>query len=138
MKIGTADRYDVSAISCGRDQTLALLASGKVIGWGGDGSGRIPSSDPEYCTTPAPTRAVELLSRDFVRTIAAGDGLSLAVTQRRGVTAWGSRGGGVDGHAGAVHAAMPWPVAGLTRTRAVAAGEFQCAAIDESGALFTW
>ena len=58
------ERYDVAAISCGRDQTLALLASGKVIGWGGDGSGRIPSGDPEYCTTPAPTRAVEVLLRE--------------------------------------------------------------------------
>ena len=53
-------RYDVNAISCGRDHTLALLATGKVIGWGGDGSGRIPSGIPEYCTTPAPTRAVEV------------------------------------------------------------------------------
>ena len=47
------------SISCGRDHTLALLTTGKVIGWGGDGSGRIPSGMPEYCTTPAPTRPVE-------------------------------------------------------------------------------
>jgi alpha-tubulin suppressor-like RCC1 family protein len=56
--------YAVNAISCGRDHTLALLASGKVIGWGGDGSGRVPSSTPEYCTTPAPTHAVEVLLRE--------------------------------------------------------------------------
>ena len=59
-----AERFDVAAVSCGRDHTLALLAAGKVIGWGGDGSGRIPSGMPEYCTTPAPTRPVEVLLRE--------------------------------------------------------------------------
>ena len=67
-----ADRFDVRAVSCGRDHTLALLASGTVIGWGGDGSGRIPSDTPEYCTTPAPTRAVEVLLREPLAAFDAG------------------------------------------------------------------
>ena len=33
MSNGNAGRYDVTAISCGREQTLALLSNGKVIGW---------------------------------------------------------------------------------------------------------
>jgi len=97
MSNANAGRYDVSAIDCGRDQTLALLASGKVIGWGGDGSGRVPSGQPEYCTTPAPTHPVEVLSREALTSIAAGHGMSLGVTARREVTMWGSHGAGVDG-----------------------------------------
>ena len=133
-----SQRYDVAAVSCGRDQTLALLASGKVIGWGGDGSGRIPSGDPEYCTTPAPTRAVEVLLREPLAAVTAGAGVSLGITARREVTIWGAHGAGVDGRVGAVAAATPLRVQALSGVRAVAAGEFQCAAVDESGAVFTW
>ncbi len=74
-----ARKYKVASVSCGRDHTLALLDDGKVIGWGGDGSGRIPSGMPEYCTTPAPTRPVEVLLRDPVTAVAAGYGLSLGI-----------------------------------------------------------
>ena len=42
----TSDSYAVSTVSCGRDHTLALLSNGKVIGWGGDGSGRVPAAGP--------------------------------------------------------------------------------------------
>ena len=133
-----AGRYDVSAISCGREQTLALLSNGKVIGWGSEGSGRVPSGEPEYCTTPAPTRAVEVISGDPMRAVAAGHGVSLGVTARREVTAWGGSGAGVDGRAGAMAAAIPMTVGGVSAVRHVAAGEFQCAAIDEKGGLYTW
>ncbi|MFO1306200.1 MAG: hypothetical protein U1F54_20940 [Burkholderiales bacterium] len=138
MSNANAGRYDVSAISCGREQTLALLSNGKVIGWGSEGSGRVPSGEPEYCTTPAPTRAVEVISRDPMRAVAAGHGVSLGVDARRQVTAWGGSGAGVDGRAGAVAAAIPMAVAGVSAARRVAAGEFQCAAVDEQGALYTW
>jgi len=138
MSNGNAGRYDVTAISCGREQTLALLSNGKVIGWGSEGSGRVPSGEPEYCTTPAPTRAVEVISRETMRAVAAGYGVSLGVTSRREVTTWGAHGAGIDGKAGAVAAALPLPIAGLSSIRDVAAGEFQCAAIDDAGRLFTW
>ena len=95
----TTARYAVNSISCGRDHTLALLATGKVIGWGGDGSGRIPSGTPEYCTTPAPTQAVEVLAREPLTAIAAGHGVSLGVTTQRKVTVWGANGAGIGGRA---------------------------------------
>ncbi|MFO1312190.1 MAG: hypothetical protein U1F41_09025 [Burkholderiales bacterium] len=138
MSNANAWRYDVSAISCGREQTLALLRNGKVIGWGSEGSGRVPSGEPEYCTTPAPTRAVEVIASEPMRAVAAGHGVSLGVTARREVSAWGGSGAGVDGRAGAVAAAIPISVTGVGAVRRVAAGEFQCAAIDEAGRLYTW
>ena len=64
MTTSNTKTFAVTSISCGRDHTLALLTTGKVIGWGGDGSGRIPSGMPEYCTTPAPTRAVEVIMHE--------------------------------------------------------------------------
>src|SRR5260221_13639831 len=97
MTTSSSQAYAVTSISCGRDQTLALLANGKVIGWGGDGSGRIPSGQPEYCTTPAPTRAVEVLLREPLKGVAAGYGVSLGITARRDATTWGANGAGADG-----------------------------------------
>ena len=79
-----------------------------------------------------------MLLREPLKSVAAGYGVSLGVTTRREVTVWGARGAGVDGQIGAVAPATPLPVHALSSVRTVAAGEFQCAAIDETGALFTW
>ncbi len=133
-----SEKYTVTSVSCGRDQTLALLDNGKVIGWGGDGSGRIPSASPEYCTTPAPTRSVEVLLREPVTAVAAGYGLSLGITPQRRVAIWGANGAGIAGRLGAVAPATPLLLGELTGVRAVEAGEFQSAAIDGAGNLFTW
>src|SRR5882757_4457173 len=134
----TSDSYAVSMVSCGRDHTLALLSNGKVIGWGGDGSGRIPAASAEYCTSPAPTHAVEVLLQVPLSAIAAGEGISLGVTRRREMIAWGTHGAGIGGVIGAIAPATPLPIGQLSRIRVAAAAEFQCAAIDEDGALSTW
>src|SRR6516165_6401834 len=77
MSIGTAEGYHVASISCGRDHTLALLASGNVIGWGGDGSGRVAATTPEYCSTAyGPERPVEVKLASPLTSIAAGYGVS--------------------------------------------------------------
>src|SRR5258705_10661157 len=80
----------VRAIRCGRSHTLALLADGSVVGWGGDGSGRIPSGKPEYCTSKAPSGAVEVILREPLAGIAAGHGVSLGMTGPGPVVARGS------------------------------------------------
>ena len=49
--------YDVASVSCGRDHTLALLATGKAIGWGGDGSGRWSRPHPTSARRGAHRRA---------------------------------------------------------------------------------
>ena len=138
MTIPASGGYFVASISCGRDHTLALLADGKVIGWGGDGSGRIPSLTPEYCTTPAPTRAVEVLMHEPLTSISAGHGVSLGITTKRRVAVWGAHGAGLDGRLGDVAPATPQLLDNLGRVREVVAGEFQSTAIDDTGGLFTW
>ena len=90
-----------------------MLSNGKVIGWGGDGSRRIPTAVREYCTASAPTDAVEVLLQAPLTAIAAGDGMSLGVTLRREVTAWGANGADIDGVIGAVSPATPLRIAPL-------------------------
>ena len=42
--------FQVTAISGGKDQTLARLKSGEVLGWGGAGSGRITPFYVDICS----------------------------------------------------------------------------------------
>lgn len=75
MNNATAEGYLVKAVSCGRDHTLALLAGGRVMGWGGDGSGRLTAGVPDVCTSrKAPTQPVEVNLRPKLVALAAAWG----------------------------------------------------------------
>ena len=88
--------------------------------------------------TPAPTRAVEVILREPLTSIAAGYGVSLGITEQRKVVIWGANGAGIGGRIGAVAAATPQLLEDLAGVRSIVAGEFQFAAIDQAGALITW
>src|SRR5262245_38584251 len=131
--------YAIASVSCGRDHTLALLATGKAFGWGGDGSGRIPSGAPEYCSTRAARPdAVEVNMTEPLLAVAAGHGVSLAITAKRDVAVWGANAAGIAGRREAISPANPQPIAELRDVQAIAAGEFLFGAIDARGGLHTW
>src|SRR5204863_1762611 len=132
-------RHDVHSISCGRDHTLALLANGKVFGWGGDGSGRIPPGVPEYCSTStAPTRAVEVDTRHAMACVSAGHGISLGITVTKRVLVWGSNPAAAGGW-GSSHAFVPPRfVAEMANMRSIVAGEFLFGSVDDAGSVHTW
>ena len=139
MNAAPAPRHVVESISCGRDHTLALLADGKVIGWGGDGSGRVAPDTPGYCSTfKAPTRAVEVDLLQPLVAVTAGYGVSLGITARNEVAVWGANVAGIGGRHDAIALATPQLLADLTGARAVMAGEFLFGAIDTAGGVHTW
>ena len=70
--------------------------------------------------------------------VAAGYGVSLGITAQREVTVWGANGAGVGGRVGAVAPATPQRMPEVVGIRDVVTGEFQCAAVDHAGAVFTW
>jgi hypothetical protein len=41
----------IRAVSAGKSQTLALLMSGEVLGWGGAGGGRYSPENVDICST---------------------------------------------------------------------------------------
>ena len=132
-------RRVVASIACGRDHTLALLVTGKVFGWGGDGSGRVPPDTPEYCSTlKAPTSAVELNTQQALVSVAAGHGISLGITERRQVVVWGANAAGIGGRLNSVTLASPQRVESVSGAHTIVAGEFSFGAIDTDGAIFTW
>ena len=132
----------VDALSCGRDHTLALLASGRVLGWGGDGSGhRAPPLPPGVCSAPtadgAPV-AVGLQRKTLA--LAAGYGVSLGLDDTGRIAVWGANKAGIGGRLDAIVPARPQAVGGLedVDVRAVAAGEFLFGALDGAGKVYTW
>lgn len=136
---GAPAGWTFAAISCGRDHTVALLDSGVVFGWGGEGSGRMPSTTPDYCSTPsARTNATEVATGVRIGALAAGYGVSLAVTEEGRLSAWGANAGGLAGRLDAIRPATPQLLPTLAGVRMAAAGEFQYAAIDADGRLLTW
>ena len=132
-------RYNVESISCGRDHTLALLVGGKVLGWGGDGSGRMPSGTPEYCSTLVPSgRPVEIGTRHAMVSIAAGHGISLGISVAKRALVWGASPAITAGRRSIASLVEPQPLAEVIDPRFVVAGEFLCGAIDGTGVVHTW
>lgn len=128
-----------AAFSCGRDHTLALLDSGEVLGWGGDGSGRSPSGTQQYCSSPqAQTQAVGVTLSQKVVAVAAGYGVSLAITEANQLAIWGANKAGIGGRLNAIEPATPQTVVGINDVFAISAGEFLFGAIDNAGKVYTW
>src|SRR2546423_319324 len=124
MPAHAPESFVVASISCGRDHSLALLADGRVIGWGGGGSGNPPSAEPNYCSSErAATRAVFVRAPDAVA-IAAGHGVSLAIDARHRLLLWGADRAGVAGKLASIALFAPQAIAGLGAVKAVAAREF--------------
>lgn len=139
MKSAVRSRRTFISLSCGRDHTLALLDSGEVYGWGGDGSGRIPSTAPQYCSTStAPTDVVEVKLRQKAVSIAAGYGVSLGITDANQIVIWGTSAAGIAGRLDAMTPANPQAIAGLEEVRTIVAGEFAFGAINTAGKIYTW
>ena len=103
MNTSASNSHAVNLLCCGGDHTLALLANGKVVGWGGDGSGRVASDSPEYCSTfKAPASAVEVRLLQPLVAVTAGYGVSLGITARNEVAVWGANAAGIGGRRDAI------------------------------------
>ncbi len=133
---GVQGLSEVRAIAARGNYSLALLANGTVMAWGSNehdqlGNGEVvePESD-----VPVP---VEGLSG--VTAIAAGTTHALALLGDGTVVGWGDDREGELGN-GARESAVLHPVAvkGLTGVTAIAAGEFDSAALLSNGRLTTW
>jgi alpha-tubulin suppressor-like RCC1 family protein len=139
MEAATSPTRTFVAFSCGRDHTLALLDTGAVFGWGGDGSGHTPAGTQQYCSTPqAQTHAVGVSLPHKALAVAAGYGVSLAITDTNQVAVWGANKAGIAGRLNAIAPAAPQVLAGMDDVQAVAAGEFLFGVVDGAGKVYTW
>jgi alpha-tubulin suppressor-like RCC1 family protein len=133
-----SDLFQVISISAGKDQTLALLKSGEVLGWGGAGSGRVTPPFVDICSSFKETDAkpVYVGKLSACSYISAGYGVSLAVSNQQQTLIWGFCQVGIGGQN--LYSEEPTLINGVTKTTKVVAGQFLYAAIDQSGKVYTW
>ena len=131
------DLFEITAITAGKDQTLALLKSGEVLGWGGPGSGRYAPPYIDICSAlkGSDGKPVYISKPTHYSDIAAGYGLSLGVSYQQPFI-WGFS--QIElGNQGLI-AETPLAIEGVANIRKVAAGQFIFAAIDAQASLYTW
>ena len=129
--------FEIKAITAGKDQTLALLASGEVLGWGGPGSGRYVSPYVDICSPlkESDGQPAYIGPPDYYSDISAGFGLSLGVCKQQPFI-WGFAQVGIGSRSLITEA--PSAIHGLERIRKIAVGQFIFAAINEDHRLYTW
>ena len=131
------DFLEISAISAGKDQTLALLTSGEVLGWGGAGSGRLVPPFKDICGAfrESDPRPVYVSAPSLYSHISAGYGVSLGISDQKPF-AWGFSQTGMGGHEPISEA--PSALAQVASASKIAAGQCLFGLIDEVGGLHTW
>ena len=130
------DLYEISAISGGKNQTLAVLKSGEVLGWGGAGSGRITVGYIDICGSRAPSKEpVYIAKPSLYSNVSAGNGVSLGISNQQ-TYIWGFCQIGIGDKEAFTEA--PTLIEGIPQASKVAAGQFIYAALDQAGNIYTW
>jgi alpha-tubulin suppressor-like RCC1 family protein len=129
--------FNIRAVSAGKSQTLALLMSGEVLGWGGAGSGRYNPGYVDICSTPkSDGKPVYVGASLRLSCLSAGYGVSLGASTQQELLVWGWNPLGVGGDLASSE--IPTPIDGISAPIALAAGQSIFAAIDQAGSLYTW
>ncbi len=129
--------YKISAVSAGKSQTLALLHTGEVLGWGGAGSGRYSSENVDICSTGSANKDPVYVGQSArFSFVSAGYGVSLGVSAKRELLIWGWNPIGVGGDQASSE--IPVLIKAVSAPVCVGAGQSIFAAIDQAGSLYTW
>jgi alpha-tubulin suppressor-like RCC1 family protein len=124
-----------TAIAAGYSHTCAIAKPGGVKCWGYNGHGELGDGTTSSHRTPV---AVLRLGKR-VRSLAAGVGVTCAVTSAGGVKCWGSNDHGELGDGTTTDRHEPVAVSGLADgVRAVVAGEALSCALTIAGAVKCW
>ena len=133
-----SDLFEVASISGGKEQTLVILKSGEVLGWGGAGSGHVTSPYVDICSSfqDEGAKPVYISKPSRYSNVSAGYGVSLGISDQRQVLIWGFCQFGIGGRN--TFSEEPTPITGIVNASKVVAGQFLYAAIDQLGAVHTW
>ncbi|HEX6475784.1 MAG TPA: hypothetical protein VF005_00795, partial [Acidimicrobiales bacterium] len=127
----------VTAVSAGEGQTLALAANGSVTACGSNGVGELGDGTTTNSATPV---AVALPAGVRATAVSAGGGFSLALTAAGHVLAWGGNGSGQLGDGSTTNRTAPVFVklpAGV-RVTAISAGGSSSLALTSAGQVLAW
>ena len=127
----------IKAISAGENDSLALTSTGRVLSWGGNGSGQLGTGTTKGRLTPG---FVSLPRGTTVASIAAGPLTGYAVTKGGGVLAWGRNTYGQLGDGTTQQRNAPVRVNLPTGTTVVAvvSGSVHALALTKGGKVLAW
>lgn len=128
VPVRVPDLGDVTAVSAGTNQSVALLKDGTVRAWGYNKNGEVGDGSTTNRDRPTPVPGV----RDAVAIAACGM-FSMALLANGTVMVWGAR--GFNEPAGGT---MPAVMPGLRGIKAIAGGLAYGVALTESGTVMTW
>ena len=130
----------VASISSGRGDTLAVLTSGTVVGWGADNYGQLGDNDNKNKPAPVAMLAsgggqtlggvASVAAGGTFTLVLKGDGTVLAA----GYNLDGELGNGTSGSS----VYVPVAVSGLSDVKAVAAGYYHALALRSDGTVWAW
>lgn len=125
----------VVEVSCGREHTMAVTASGDLFGFGWGEAGRLGTG--ETGSSLYPTRVTDLQN---IAAVACGREHTLALTRKGRVFAFGAGFGGRLGNGSETDEELPFAVQGLEdyRIAAIDAGECHSCALSTEGDVLTW
>jgi alpha-tubulin suppressor-like RCC1 family protein len=130
---------EISSIAsgCAANSSYAVQSNGTVWAWGANGSGQLGNGGQSPGSSPVPSQVLNLAG---VISVAAGQGHALAVTTNGWVYAWGDDTYGQLGNGGSGTYDTPILITSLTNNVivAVAAGQYNSYALDNSGNIWEW
>lgn len=124
-------------LAAGRDHSLVLRAQAGLLGWGGDGTGRLPLP-AGVCSASDTENSMVFISHQPLRQITAGAGSSLALDTQGRAYAWGANRAGLGGQQGSITESTPRLLHGLPAIEHISGSEFFALALSKEGQLFHW
>ncbi|CAI5746093.1 unnamed protein product [Peronospora destructor] len=122
-------------VSCGREHTMVVIASGDLYGLGSGEAGRLGTC--ETGSSLYPSRVMDLQN---IAAVACGREHTLALTRKGRVFSLGVGQGGRLGNGSETDKEQPFAVCGMEgyRITAIDAGECHSCALSNEGDVFTW
>ena len=128
----------ILGLAAGRDHSLVLDSDARLLGWGGDGTGRFPPPAGVCVAPPAAGVPVVVRTAPGLRQITASAGTSLGLDERGRAYIWGANRAGIGGRLAHIVHERPQPVPGVPPLAQLSSGEFFTLALARDGSLYGW
>lgn len=125
-------------LAAGRDHSLVLDVHGRLMAWGGDGTGRLPPPAEVCATPPAVASPVVVSTPSPLQQVSAGGSSSLGLDAHGRPYLWGANRAGIGGRPMHIVHEHPELLQGLPPLAQLHSSEFLSLALARDGQLLAW